>query len=45
MTKTFTNTGIKSGKYFYYKVRAYRTLENGNKVYSSYSTVKSIKCK
>ncbi len=35
---SFTNTKLKSKKKYYYKVRAYRTV-NGKKVYSSYSKI------
>lgn len=40
----YTNSKLTRGKTYYYKVRAYRTID-GKKVYSSYSTVKSIKVK
>lgn len=40
-TVSYTNKRLTSGKTYYYKVRAYRTV-NGKKVYSSYSTVKSV---
>ncbi len=43
-TVTYTQKKLKSGKTYYYKVRAYRTV-NGKKVYGSYSTVKSVKVK
>lgn len=39
-----TKTGLKSKKTYYFKVRAYRIVD-GKKVYSSYSTIKSIKVK
>lgn len=45
IARSYTNSGRTSKKTYYYKVRAYRTLDNGKKVYSSYSTVKYIKCK
>ena len=38
---SYTNSGLKKGKTYYYKVRAYKTF-NGKKVYGSYSAVKSI---
>lgn len=45
ITKTsYTNTKLTSKKRYYYKVRAYRTV-NGTKIYSSYSTTKYVKIK
>lgn len=35
---SFTKTGLTPGKTYYFKVRAYKTLSSGAKVYSSYST-------
>ena len=43
-TSTYTNSGLSSKKGYYYKVRAYKTV-NGKKVYSSYSSIKYIKTK
>ncbi|WP_455538462.1 GH25 family lysozyme [Terrisporobacter sp.] len=43
-SKTFTKTKLTKNKTYYFKVRAYRTVNNSN-VYSSYSSIKSIKCK
>lgn len=43
-TVKYTNTGLKKGKTYYYKVKAYRTVA-GSKVYSGYTTVKSVKVK
>lgn len=40
-TVSYTNKSLRSGRTYYYKVRAYRTV-NGKKVYSSYSKVKSV---
>jgi uncharacterized repeat protein (TIGR02543 family) len=37
---SYTNTGLVTGRRYYYKVRAYR-LVNGKKVYSNYTAVKS----
>ena len=42
--KSFTKGSLKKGKTYYFKVRAYRTID-GKNVYSSYSSIKSIKCK
>lgn len=39
---SYTNSGLKKGKTYYYKVRAYRTV-SGKKVYSSYTAVVSSK--
>ena len=36
--------GLKSGKKYYVKIRAYRTI-NGKKVYGAYSKIKSITIK
>lgn len=36
-TLKFTNKGLKRGKHYYYKVRAYKKV-NGKKVYSNYSS-------
>ena len=43
-TASLTKSGLKSGKTYYFKVRAYKTL-NGKKVYGSYSTTRLIKVK
>ncbi len=40
----YTNKKLTSKKKYYYKVRAYKNV-NGKKVYSSYSSVKSVKAK
>ena len=42
--KYFDKGSLISGKYYYFKVRAYRTV-SGKNIYSSYSTVKSVKVK
>ncbi|MBQ3610703.1 MAG: hypothetical protein IJA01_00350 [Firmicutes bacterium] len=38
---SLTNTSLKTGRKYTYKVRAYRLLEDGTKVYSSYSSTKA----
>jgi hypothetical protein len=43
-TVSYTKSSLKSGKTYYYKVRAYRNVD-GKKVYGSYSAVKSVKVK
>ncbi len=43
-TTSYTNSSLTSKKGYYYKVKAYRTI-NGKRVYSSYSSVKYIKVK
>lgn len=42
--RSWKNTGLKKGKTYYYRVRAYRVVA-GEKVYSSYSAVKYKKVK
>lgn len=41
---TYTDTGLKSGKTYYYKIRTYKTV-SGKKIYSGFSTAKKIKTK
>ena len=41
-TLSYINTGLQTGKTYYYKVRAYR-LVNGSKVYGKYSSYASAK--
>ena len=43
-TITFTNNKLKAGKKYYYKVRAYKTV-GSKKIYSTYSSIKSVKVK
>ncbi len=43
-TVKYTNKSLKKGKTYYYKVRAYRTV-NKKKVYSSYTKVLKVKAK
>lgn len=44
-TTSGTGSKLTSGKTYYLKVRAYKTASNGSKIYSSWSSVKSIKIK
>ena len=39
-----TKTNLTSGKTYYFKVRAYKTV-NGTKTYGDFSAVKSVKVK
>lgn len=41
---SFTKTGLKSGKTYYFKVRAYKTVNN-EKIYGAFSNVKSLRIK
>ena len=43
-TLSYTNKKLTKNSKYYYKVRAYKIV-NGQKIYSSYSSVKQIKCK
>ena len=43
-TVKYTKTGLKKGKKYYFKIRAYKTV-NGKKEYGSYSSAKSVKVK
>ena len=43
-TKSYTNYLLTANKTYYYKVRAYKTV-NGKKVYGAYSAIKSAKIK
>lgn len=43
-SKSYTKTGLTKGKTYYFKVRAYRTVD-GKNIYSDYSSIKSIKVK
>ncbi len=43
-TLSYTNIKLSKGKTYYYKVKAYKTVD-GKKVYSSYSSVKYTKAK
>lgn len=40
-SRSYTSTNLKRGRTYYYKIRAYRTV-NGKKVYGTYSAVKKI---
>ena len=44
LTSPPVNKSLKSGKTYYYKVRAYKTA-NGITTYGAYSTVKNVKVK
>ena len=41
-TVSYSDTSLTTGKIYHYKVRAYRTVD-GNRVYSSYSSIVSAK--
>ena len=41
-TVSYTKTKLKKNKKYTFKVRAYKTV-NGKRVYSNFSTVKSVK--
>ena len=43
-TVSYVNSSLTKNKTYYYKVRAYRTV-NGKKIYSSYSVAKSVRVK
>lgn len=43
-TTSYTKTNLTKKKTYYFKIRTYRTVD-GKKVYSSYSSIKSIKIK
>ena len=43
-TTSYTKKSLTSKKTYYYKVRAYKTI-NGKKVYGKYSSIKSKKAK
>ncbi len=43
-TVKYTNKKLKKGKTYYFKIRAYKTV-NGKKVYSKYTSVKKVKIK
>jgi len=43
-TTTYTKTKLKRNKRYYFKIRTYKTVD-GKKIYSSYSSIKSIKIK
>jgi hypothetical protein len=44
-TVKYTNSKLKKGSTYYYRVRSYAIGNNGQKVYSSWSRVKGKKCK
>lgn len=42
-TTKYTNTKLKKGQTYYYRIRSYRYDEKGRKIYSGWSTVKKQK--
>ena len=44
-SKTVTLSGLKKGKNYYVKVRAYKYDSAGQKIYGKYSKVKKVKIK
>lgn len=44
-SRSFTTKNLKKNKVYFVRVRAYKTDENGNRVYGKWSTVKRVKIK
>ena len=44
-TVSFKNTGLVKGRTYYYKIKAYRILDNGKKIYSAFSAPVAAKAK
>ena len=44
-TTSFKNTGLVKGRTYYYKIKAYRILDNGKKIYSAFSAPVATKAK
>lgn len=42
---SYKNTGLVKGRTYYYKIKAYRILDNGKKIYSAFSAPVAAKCK